>query len=921
MPDDRYARAKAFFQEIADAPEALWDALLSERCGDDADLAARVRSLLEADRAAGDTFLEGHALGPVAEGIAPGTRIGVYRIRDMLGHGGMGAVYLAERDDDQFHKRVALKIIRPGMNTRAILERFRAERQILAGLDHPRIARLLDGGVTPDGIPYFAMEYVDGMPIDVWCDHHRLGLRERLELFRSVCAAVQHAHRNLVVHRDIKPGNILVDASGEPRLLDFGIAKLIDPEDEPGMAGATATHLRLMTPEYASPEQVTGAPITTATDVYSLGVLLFQLLTGRLPYRLNSRAPREIERIICETVPQRPSIAVTGSAGESAAGRRPHGMRPESLRRHLSGDIDTIVLMALRKEPHRRYGSVELFSEDIRRHLEGLPVRARPDTTTYRLGKFVTRHRIPVAAAILVLLSLLMGIVATAWQAGVAAAERDRARLAARKAAQVTDFMIDLFALSNPKENAADSLTAGEILRRGAARIATELDDQPEVRATMANVIGQVYMEMGELDSAAVFVERALSVRRDLYPEGHGDLAASYQTRGNLAAHQGRYDDAEADLRAALAMHRAEFGDIHPRVADNLVDLAGLLLEKGDDTAAEALHRQALTIRERAPDSDPRSIAESANALALALKRQGRYAEAEPLYRRALTLREAAFGPDHYWVANSAHNLAALLQSLGRYDEAEDLYLRSLAIVRKRMGDTHPELATDLNSMAVFYFLQGRYGDAEGHFREALSIWRPALGDSHPHVATGINNLGLTLMNLERFEEAGSLLEEALAIRRRILGTAHPHVANSLGNVARLAHLRGDLAGAERDFRRSLTLYESASGPDHPNVARTAANLAALLLDRGDPAEAEALYERALAIWTERVGDTHPNVAGALSGMGRVRAAQKRPEDAAVLFRRALTIYETALGADHPSAAGVRERLTALDASLSGGTD
>src|SRR5688500_3990721 len=441
-----------------------------------------------------------------AEGRAPALerRIGPYRILRELGQGGMGVVYLAARADEQFRKRVALKVIRSGGASEEVVRHFKRERQILAGLDHPNIARLLDGGTTDDGLPYFVMEYIEGEPLLEYCDSRKLPVAERLKLFQAICSAVQYAHRNLVVHRDIKPGDILVAEDGSPKLLDFGIAKLLNPELAGEALIATAMS---MTPTYASPEQARGERITTATDVYSLGVVLYELLTGHLPYRLLSRQPLEILKAISEQEPEKASTAIERAENK--------------LQRRLRGDLDNILMLALRKEPPRRYASVEAFSDDIRRYLEGLPVKARQPTAAYRTGKFLRRHVAGVAASA-VFVGLLIGFAAAmAVQSARVTRERDLAeqeRAAAQQeretAQRVSAFLVDLFRVSDPSRSRGETITAREVLDRGTTKIATELKDEPEVRATLMSTMGTVYSNLGLYDKALSLLEEALQTRK-----------------------------------------------------------------------------------------------------------------------------------------------------------------------------------------------------------------------------------------------------------------------------------------------------------------------------------------------------------------------------------------------------------------------
>jgi eukaryotic-like serine/threonine-protein kinase len=504
-------------------------------------------------------------------------RIGPYRALKELGRGGMGRVYLAARADEQYQKRVAIKVIKAEVDRDEVVSRFRRERQILASLDHPNISRFLDGGATEDGRPYVVMEYVEGRAIDQYCDRESLSIPERLKLFRQLCSAVEYAHRNLIVHRDIKPGNILVTADGVPKLLDFGIAKLVNP----GLSGDGGTMTGLaMTPEYASPEQARGEPVTTISDVYSLGVLLYLLLTGHLPYRLKTRQTLDVLRAVCEAEPEKPSTAVGrtedtgGQALTAEEVSRTREASPEQLRRRLSGDLDTILLMALRKEPARRYPSVEALSEDLRRYLEGLPIKARKATFSYRTGKFLRRNWAGASGVAMVILLIVGFAVSTLVQSRQLRTERN-------KASRVSSFLVDLFKVSNPSEARGNTVTAREILDKGAARIRRELKEEPEERATLMDTMGTVYDELGLYDEAEGLLRESLEIRTRVLGNENPDVATSLDGLAKVLYRKNDYDGAEARYREALAMRRKLLGNEHPDVAETLNFLALVRDEKG----------------------------------------------------------------------------------------------------------------------------------------------------------------------------------------------------------------------------------------------------------------------------------------------------------------------------------------------------
>jgi serine/threonine protein kinase len=490
-------------------------------------------------------LMNGEDEGPASSGA----RVGPYRILGEAGQGGMGTVFLAERDEP-YRQRVALKIARGALALDGhLLRRFGEERQILAGLQHPHIAQLLDGGVTEEGLPWLAMEYVQGEPIDRYCAVRALGLEARLGIFLAVCDAVQFAHQHLVVHRDLKPSNILVTPEGQVKLLDFGIAKVLEvaPDSAADREALTRTGVRVLTPEYASPEQIRSEPVTVRSDVYSLGVLLYELLAGRRPYRLTGRTPLEVERAVLEQEPERPS-AVAGAP---------------RLRRRLRGDLDTIVLTALRKEPARRYQSVDRLATDLRRYLEGRPVTARPDTWRYRAAKFARRHRLRLAAAALVMLSLVGGLAGTAWQARAASHE-------AAKQREVKDFLIGLFQVSDPEQSRGREINARELLERGTRRADSALARSPELQSELLHVLGVIHRELGLYGRADTLLERAVRLSRSVHGEQSADLAARLTDWASVLIRQSRLESADSALQSALLIRRREFGRADSSVAATL---------------------------------------------------------------------------------------------------------------------------------------------------------------------------------------------------------------------------------------------------------------------------------------------------------------------------------------------------------------
>jgi serine/threonine-protein kinase len=886
----------ARLEEIIDAALELAPedrlAYIERTCGTQEQLRGRARAMLENAERAGtflerpaDTFAAGllREIAVEAERGAPPDedrlvatgRLGPYRLIRELGRGGMGAVYLAERDDEQYARQVAIKVLPAGPLSQGLRARFLLERRILASLEHPNIARLYDAGIGEDGTPYFVMEYVEGRPIVGHCDEERLGIRARLALFDQVCDAVQFAHRNLVVHRDLKPANILVSSDGVVKLLDFGIAKMLEGGQADGRTGGpespeTRTGVRILTPEYASPEQLRGEPVSTATDVYALGVLLFELLAGRWPYRARDHSLRSIEQAVLEQEPDSPSVATT---------------RVE-LRRRLRGDLDNIVLTALRKEPQRRYASVQHLRDDIRRHLERRPVSARPATWGYRARRFVGRHRVGVAAAAVVAASLIAGLAGTIWQAQAASRQ-------ARRAEEVRQFVVELFQVSDPDQSRGDTITARALLDRGAARLDTALATEPEVRAEMLAVLGGIYRKLGLYDRALPLLEEALAVRGDRLGSRHLDAAQSGADLASVLYEQGEYQRAEEVTRRSLAVRRELLGSEDTLVAASLTDLAAILNAQGKLAESESLYRAGLEIDRR--HGSQALIANDLGNLSVALWRSGKYAEALPLAEEALALRRRVWGEEHTDVATSLFNLAAVLSASGDYARAEKVIRESLAMRRKLLGGGHPHVGLTLNNLALLLQSRGRLKEAEEMHREALAIRRAALGDDHLEVATSLNNIGTALYAQGDLAGAAEHFEQALTIWRKQLPETHPNVLSGLNNLGATRRDQGDLAGAEPVLREALALRRKALGDEHPEVAQSLNNLGELLTKKGEYAEAEERFRGAQAIWRAALGDDHPSVAGGLVSLGRMMVTQGRYAEAEPVLREAVTIRQAKL--------------------------
>ena len=857
MDPERWRQLQDLFATARAQPPAERERLLHDRAQIDAALVDEVRALLAADQSSGVMDALAIHLTSVSQLVeleAP-ARVGAYRLRSELGRGGMGTVYLADRVDGDFEQRVAIKLIGTSDAEDPLHQRFIAERRILAGLVHPHIARLLDGGVTADGRPYLVMEYVDGLPITAYCDRHQLDIPARLRLFAEVCAAVQHAHQSLVIHRDLKPSNILVSADGAVHLLDFGIAKLIDD----GAGGAAPTRLegRMMTPEYASPEQVRGETLATTSDIYSLGVLLYELVCGCAPYRFRTRSPLEVATTVCEQDPDRPSVRVgrgdrAGQEFDPEAAARLRGTSVERLARLLDGDLDGIVLLAMRKEPARRYASADMLRQDIERHLAGLPVLAHRGGRRYRLAKFVRRHRVEAAAAALVAAALVGGLTIAVSQQRQAARDRDRAEQALAESNAVTGFLLQLFQTGDAGDVSAAELTALDLLHRGALR-ADDLSNQPLVHGRLLDVIGQMSFHLGRLDEARTRLEQAVAIRRAAGGDP-GGLAATLIHLSWVHRTRNQHDRARALVTEALDLRRKSLPDNHPDVADALYELGWIAF----GAEQERLYRQALAILAEHPATADRRVT-LLQALATNLRRQGRLTDAVAAGREAVAVAETSFGPEHHIAGDAMIHLADHVLDIEQdAASAERLYRRGLDLLARHYGDSSIRLIHGLNSVAR---LLSRRADpeCETFSRRALAISRSATGPQHPRVADQIGRLADALARLQRLDEAEALARESLALTIKAIGADHQLVAQArLTLLAEILDLRQRYRDADEIYETAIAKLP-ASGVINGEVRRT---YALVLLRRGDTARAEAQLLQSLSRLEEAYAGRvhHPNV-------------------------------------------------------------
>jgi serine/threonine-protein kinase len=834
--------------------------------------------LASGDRASGE---------PLATRV--GERVGPYELLELLGHGGMATVYLARRVEGGFEQRVAVKLIRTDGGTAELIRRFESERDILSGLRHANIARLLDGGSTADGIPYLVMDLVEGIPLTDWVRKQRLDLEARLWLFLEVAAAVAYAHRNLVVHRDLKPSNLLVDDEGHPMLLDFGIAKLLDQDQ--GADGLTHTRARWMTPGYAAPEQIRGEGVTTATDVYQLGVLLYELLAGARPFAVEGRSTYEIEQMILTDDPPRPSAR---AAAADAAG--------------LAGDLDAIVLKAMRKEPEERYASVEALTADIRRHLTAEPVEAHRGGRAYRARKFVRRNRGAVAAAVVVTVLLAAWAVTATVQGARLAVERDRAEAQSEKATRVTGFLTSLLGAVNPREAQGSEPTVREVLERGVERIGTELADQPELQAELYLTTGDVYESLGDFEAADSLLTRALDLRRALYGDGpHEEIAAAQVLLGRLRLEQGRFEEAEPLMALALDQRRA----LHPAgsegIADDMVELGDAYRSLNRRGEALEVYQEALAMYE-ALDAPPRaSVAITRNNVALVHHETGRLAVALPLYERAVAELLDTLGPRHPYTLILQHNLAGFNRTLGRYAIADSIF-REVVAVEADVHGRSPDAAPALANLGITLRLRGHYDEAAGVLTESLELMEP-LGPTHPAVTLRLRNLAHVRIDQGRYDEAEALLRDFGRRQVERMGpTGETSAIQDLGIVYRKSGRYAQALDATHEaLRRFRDTYEAP----HPAIADALAYLAQTHREAGEVEEAAGAFRDALDM-VRQLDGRETDAVDLLTELATAALDSGRTDEAEAHLKEAQEL----IGSDLPPGTGFQKRMDLQRARL-----
>jgi eukaryotic-like serine/threonine-protein kinase len=892
IPRARWQQIQSLFEQVIDTGEQERAVYLARACGDDSELRSSVESLLKSDARREDMLL--HAIGEAAESLLEdhrdrliGTRVGPYRIVSILGHGGMSTVYRGERDDAQYKQTVAIKVLQHATLHPRLRSRLHSERHILATLDHPSIARLIDSGDLEDGTPYLVMEHVDGESIDTYCDSRTLFVRERIELFIQVCAAVQYAHRNLVVHRDIKASNIFVTGDGAPKLLDFGIAKLLAPESLSHTLPVTRLQERILTPENAAPEQVLGRPITTATDIYSLGVLLYQLLTGRSPYRLLSYSQLQLERAICMDDPARPSqMVVSKLSGEADTDRSRisdrRGLSPQRLRARLSGDLDAIVAMAMRKEPDRRYPSVEALADDLNRHLLGQPVRARQGDWRYNGSKFLRRHVFAVAGIAIVFLGLALFAGAMLWENHRIELARDATAQERDRAQQVSAFLVDVFSQADPFNAQGKEPTAKELLDRGAEKISGNLGLQPEVRAQLLESIGLAYRRQGLSERAIPLFEQALAIRRQERPLDNGHVAVALANLARALTDAGHLISAEAYLEQAVSLSESGGSSQATETADILVQYATFALDANSDSArASELYGKALNIYRVALGNKSLQVAATLTGLADASVWRSDYPLAERYQREALGIFQQTVSRNHPDNAVALANLGSILTQRGKYQEAEQVLNEALQIERTVFGADNQRTAATEADLGTLYDREGDTARAVAAIQSALKITRDRLGPSHYMTGYYLDALANEYLRADDLVSAEANARQALAVYAQSpLPARHLYIASTHQLLGEVLLRRGSLAAAEAEIRTAVDMNVALAGSDSWRVARSEASLGWVLIKRDRATEGEPMLLAARSKLLVTVGAQHPATLQASARLAEYYRAHHRDADA-----------------------------------------
>jgi len=932
-------RDAAIFTEALKLPVGERAAYLERACAGDAELRRKVEVLLEVSGEIGDFLehspqeasMEARSDAPVGE--QPGDYIGRFKLLQQIGEGGCGVVFMAEQEEP-VRRQVALKIIKPGMDTKTVIARFEAERQALALMDHPNIAKIFDAGATTSGRPYFVMELIRGIKITEYCDQHSLTTEERLKLFVQVCQAVQHAHQKGIIHRDIKPSNILVTTTLEgaalPVVIDFGIAKATSNQRLTDKTLFTAFEMLIGTPAYMSPEQAAlkGADVDTRTDIYSLGVLLYELLAGSTPFdtgELMESGLDEIRRVVREQEPVRPSTRLSKLEGADLTTlARYRKSDPPTLIRAVRGDLDWIAMKALEKDRARRYETANGLASDVQRYLAGEPISARPPSKFYKFQKAVLRNKLLFTGVSLIALLLIVGLIVVSTSlakerrsrreadaaARQAEAEKANAQTETIKSQQVTKFLQDMLQSVGPAAaRGRDTAMLREVLDQTAERVGREMTNQPAVEAELRSLIGTLYEQIGKYSRAEEMHRAALVIRRKLFGTESAETAASLNCLGLALIAERKLPEAEAVDTEALAIRRRLFGDENAETATSLNDLSAVYRDEGRLSEAEPMARQALAMREKLFGKDRLEVADSLRNLSIILGDEGKWSESETMAKEVLAIRRNLLGTEHPWVASALNDVAWAASAQGKLDEAESLEREALVMRRKLLPEEHPEVANSLNLIGDTMRKRGNLNEAHSVLRAALSIQRKLLGDDDPAALGTMKSMGLTLEAENKWSEAEALFRDALAAWRKRAGNDDPQTSFALRDLASALEGQGKWTEAETLHREALNVWRKRGGDEDPEALYTMHTLGLSLQAQHKWPEAIAIHREALDLWHKRVSNDDPEALYATRNLAEALEAAGKWSEAETLHRQTLALWRKRLGNEDPQTLYTLNRL------------